>query len=107
MWLTFYMHPLMLRNLSRRCESDKCGTFQAKNALRRKKKIESLRDGKETALENIRHMLRIIQQVESDKMVRINVVTPVLWSSLPKYVQSSYSGASFRKVLKTQYRVKN
>ena len=65
------------RLISRRCESDKCGTFQAKNALRRKKKIESLRDGKETALENIRHMLRIIQQVESDKMVRINVVTPL------------------------------
>ncbi|KAI0210477.1 hypothetical protein LSAT2_004776, partial [Lamellibrachia satsuma] len=41
----------------------------AKNALKRKKKIESLRDGKETALENIRHMLRIIQQVETDKMV--------------------------------------
>ena len=45
-------------------------TFQAKNCLVRKKKIETLRDGKETALENIRHMLRVIQQVETDKMVR-------------------------------------
>ena len=55
-----------------RCLGNICVTFQAKNALKRKKKIESLRDGKETALENIRHMLRIIQQVESDKMVKIN-----------------------------------
>ena len=69
---SLHLLTLMLQDLSRPCESGKCFTFQAKNALRRKKKIESLRDGKETALENIRHMLRIIQQVEGDKMVRID-----------------------------------
>ena len=46
---------------------------QAKNCLRRKKKMESVREGKETALENIHHMLSIIQQAESNKMVRIHL----------------------------------
>ena len=43
---------------------------QAKSCLRKKKKLEQIRDQKEKSLENLQQIMSAIQQADSNKMVR-------------------------------------